>query len=394
MIAPLTFKTLLLTHLLQKNGLGDVAKRLTHDEVLGKLNGATLRDTLIRENSGLKETLWEQWNFLPTWQTCAERLPAEAPPPLVGLDIDSYLAAKFPPRELLLKMAGGDTRLLTSQSLNQLFAWRGTGKSMLAQEIALTLAAKGKFLAWEAPRPVRVLYVEGEMPDEQVQERFHQLKGKRKIAPGFLRVFTMGQQADGIPSIATAAGQRALEDALGDAEVLILDSISTLAWISTNDEENWIELLHWLNRLRNRKKLCIIFLHHAGKSGAQRGHSRCEDMLDLSLKLERDAADETEHCKFRLTYDKVRGARAGIRNLDVEYCAGEWTFKTVEAERLMILREYLDDNQGASARKILKDLGTELGVTSHPPILKLMKKVAADRKAGVKYDQPSLGKQL
>jgi RecA-family ATPase len=248
---------------------------------------------------------------------------------------------------------------------------------MLAAATALTLATGGKFLAWEAPAPSRVLYVEGEMPDEQVQERFRQLQKYQKVEPGFLRVLTVGQQVNGIPALSTASGQRWLEDALGDVEALILDSISTLAWIATNDEENWLETLHWLNRLCNTKKLCIEFLHHAGKSGMQRGHSRAEDMLDLSVKLERDPEDEDEWCKFRLTYDKVRGDRTGVRNLDVEYRNGKWTHRTVDVERLKILQKYLAENPKASSHKILKAIGEELGVKTHRTILKLMKKLSA-----------------
>jgi hypothetical protein len=296
------------------------------------------------------------------------------PPPLVVMDINDYMVAQFPPRKVLLRLADGYTRILTAQSINQIFAWRGTGKSMLAEQLSVSIAAGEKFLVWEPPAPARVLYVEGEMPDDQGQERFRQLIAKKKIAPGFLRIITMGLQPDGITPLTSAVGQRALEDALGDTEVLILDSLSTLAWIATNDEDNWLEFLFWLNKLRHGKKLCIIFLHHAGKSGMQRGHSRSEDMLDLSLKLERDKDDETEWCKFRMTYDKVRGERTGVRNLDVEYCNGLWGFQTVEADRLAILEKYMETHPKAAARTIARDIGKELGITSHTAVLTLLDK--------------------
>jgi RecA-family ATPase len=211
------------------------------------------------------------------------------------------------------------------------------------------------------------------MPDEQIQLRIRSLMGKRSIAPGFFRLITVGlQQEKGIPSIATVSGQQVLEAALGDTEVLILDSISTLAWIATNDEENWIEFLAWLNQLRIQNRLCIVILHHAGKSGMQRGHSRSEDMLDLSLKLARDPDDETEWCKFQMTYDRVRGDRAGIHNLDVEFHEGLWRYTTLKADRLAILRKFKEENpKVVSIRKITRAIGAELGVKSDKTVRKL-----------------------
>jgi RecA-family ATPase len=165
--------------------------------------------------------------------------------------------------------------------------------------------------------------------------------------------------------------------------VLILDSISSLAWMSTNDEENWLLFLTWLNRLRIQKKPCIIFLHHAGKSGLQRGHSRSEDLLDISLRLSRDPEDETEWCKFQMTYDKVRGDRTGVRNLDVEYRDGQWTYQTLRADRLAILRKFRAENpKVVSIRAIHRAVGEELGIRSKNTLKKLWAELDAEKGSG------------
>ncbi len=300
---------------------------------------------------------------------------------LVVMDLEQFLETEFPPRETFLKLAGNDTPILTAQSLSQIFAWRGTGKTLLGGALAVALASGTELLAWKASRAVRVLYIDGEMPGEQMQSRFKDIKRDLVIKPGFLRLVTVGQQPNGIPSLATAEGQKALEEALGETEVLILDSISTLAWMGTNDEDNWLLFLGWLNRLRNQKKLCVVFLHHAGKSGMQRGHSRSEDLLDLSLKLYRDPEDEAEWCKFKLIYDKIRGDRTGVRNIEAEFRFGKWTWKTVEADQLAILKKYREENPTVtSLRKITKDIGEQLGVKSYHTVGKLIVMLDAQQK--------------
>ena len=120
---------------------------------------------------------------------------------------------------------------------------------------------------------MKCLYVEGELPDRQVQDRV-KLLVPTDTHSGFFRIVTRDAQPNGIRSISTPEGRKAIEDALGDAEVLLLDSISTLANMGTNDEDNWLELNEWFRDLRSKYKLCLVFLHHAGKGGLQRGHSR------------------------------------------------------------------------------------------------------------------------
>ena len=52
-----------------------------------------------------------------------------------------------------------------------IYAAPGVGKSMFALSLALAVAGGGKYLDWEAPRPYRVLFVDGEMPMDTIKER-------------------------------------------------------------------------------------------------------------------------------------------------------------------------------------------------------------------------------
>ena len=70
-------------------------------------------------------------------------------------------------------------------------------------------------------------------------------------------------------------------------EVVIFDNLSSLSGgIDENDNSALDALLRWLVGIRH-KGLAVVLVHHAGKSGEQRGASRREDLLDTSIKLSR-----------------------------------------------------------------------------------------------------------
>ena len=61
--------------------------------------------------------------------------------------------------------------ILSSKSLALLYGPRGLGKTFAALGIAWAAAAGASFLGWRAPRPHRVVYVDGEMAADDLRER-------------------------------------------------------------------------------------------------------------------------------------------------------------------------------------------------------------------------------
>ena len=66
---------------------------------------------------------------------------------------------------------------------------------------------------------------------------------------------------------------------------MILDNLSALCVSGKENEgESWLPVQRWALRLRQRG-ISVLFVHHAGKGGAQRGTSRREDLLDVVINL-------------------------------------------------------------------------------------------------------------
>ena len=76
-----------------------------------------------------------------------------------------------------------------------LSAFRGVGKTQVAIGIAHAVATGGAFLHWNAPLPRHVLYVDGEMPGADLQER---LRMFCPVTSGRLRILPMDEQELGV----------------------------------------------------------------------------------------------------------------------------------------------------------------------------------------------------
>jgi putative DNA primase/helicase len=236
--------------------------------------------------------------------------------PPSGVNLDSrlrvvsvldLLAMEIKPRELLL------APFLPSQGLVMLYSKRGVGKTYIALGISIAVASGTRFLSWNAPKPRKVLYVDGEMPGASLKERLSSMvRGFAGFAAmpdsQHLRIITPDLQERGLPDLASVEGQNAIEAELGGANLLVLDNLSALARSGKENEgEGWLPIQEWALSLR-RKGVSVLFVHHAGKSGSQRGTSRREDLLDsvLTLRHPSDYSPE-EGLRCEIHFEKTRG---------------------------------------------------------------------------------------
>lgn len=99
-----------------------------------------------------------------------------------------------------------------------------------------------------------------------------------------------------------------LEPYLNGMDLIIVDNISTLCRSSKeNEADSWLPVQEWALKLRASGK-SILFIHHAGKGGHQRGTSKREDILDTVIVLKRpDDYQPKDGAVFQITFEKSRG---------------------------------------------------------------------------------------
>ena len=205
-------------------------------------------------------------------------------PALVIHTMSDFLSMTLPERDYLLHP------VIPSQGIVIIFAPRGIGKTFAALSAALAVAGGLYVYNWRASRANRVLYVDGEMPAITMQERLSALAcgmAAPEHAMQNFSILTPDMQPRPMPDLSTTAGQNALEPFLTGVKLLVLDNLSTLCRTGKeNESQSWQSMQSWLLDLR-RRGMAVLLVHHAGKSGDQRGTSAREDIMDTVISLKR-----------------------------------------------------------------------------------------------------------
>jgi putative DNA primase/helicase len=219
------------------------------------------------------------------------------------VSIYDFLTKEFPPRENLL------TPWLPMQGLALVFAARGIGKTFFALNVAYAVACGGEYLGWKTEKPHGVLFIDGEMPASVLQDRLARIAETNELEPvAPLKIITPDLQESGMVDLTDSEDQEALLPYLDGVDLIIADNLSTLCRTGKeNEAESWLPIQGWALRQRAAER-SVLFIHHAGKSGAQRGTSRREDILDTVINLRRPANyDPSQGCVFELHFEKNRG---------------------------------------------------------------------------------------
>lgn len=285
--------------------------------------------------------------------------PAAAPQPrLRPLSVAQFLTLEIPGREMMLGP------WLPEKGLAMIHSPRGVGKTHFATTAGYAVASAGAFLGFQAPRPRRVVYLDGEMPANAMQLRLAALVAGFKTEPpdpSFFRILSADLIEGGLPDLATDEGQAEIDAAIGDAELIIVDNISTLVRSGKeNEAEGWLPVQGWALAHR-RAGRSILFIHHAGKGGLQRGTSRREDVLDsvVALRRPKDYRSE-EGARFELVFEKARGFfGADAREFEAKYeernGAAVWSRTEIADVELMQVVDVIRD--GMSIREAADELG-------------------------------------
>ena len=290
-----------------------------------------------------------------------ENVPA-AVPALVSLNMREFLSMSIPERGLLL------SPILPVQGIGIMYAPRGIGKTFAALSVAVAVASGGAVFNWRAPMPKKVLYVDGEMPAIAMQNRLAALVGGMAIPPlalENLNLITPDLQSRPIPDLSTVGGQAALEPYLKGVDMVVLDNIATLCRTGKeNESQSWQTMQAWLQELR-RRGITVLLIHHAGKSGDQRGTSAREDIMDTVISLRRPREySMAEGARFEVHLTKARAvlgddAKPFEANLVAEGNALHWQIKVLEDVELEILKRLLND--GYSIRDCAEEMGKSKG---------------------------------
>ena len=252
---------------------------------------------------------------------------------------------------------------LPKAGLAMIYAASGVGKTFFSLNVAYAMAGGGDFLKFNCPKPVRVLYIDGEMTYKVMQPRIEMIakaQGKLDDDSNFLLICCDDFPNGAMPKLSTLEGQTMFNIMIHDykVDVVIVDNISTCTSLVENNAEEWNIMQDWQISLKGRG-VGMILIHHTGKDKkSQRGTEKRKDIQDTCILLEEVTNGEKSMAsQFKITFDKSRGffgeeSESFEASLDKD---GAWHMKTQEQSTYDKVIEF--SNLGMSQSEIAIEIG-------------------------------------
>jgi len=285
-----------------------------------------------------------------------------------------FRVIEIPTRRVFLKP------WLRENGIILIVGWRGIGKTWFALSVLNAVSQGKQFGPWECEAPMPCLFLDGEMPADDIHERIDVLDlHSDREAPLYIYSDHYANQF-GISKahLANESWRTKMKSILlaRGIKLFAIDNLASLAsGLDENSKKDWDPINQWLLELRF-VGITTIMLHHESKEGRQRGTSAREDNIDISISLKypHDYTPE-DGARFIAHFSKARIPTVDLQLIaDTEFKlvqneSGEnvWTWANVKGHRKREILKMLDEGLEYEAIK------QQLGLSSKGYITKIKK---------------------
>lgn len=293
------------------------------------------------------------------------------------LDNASDKALRLIPASEFVRMPIKPRRSLVGPWLREggsalIYAATGVGKTYFALGAAHAVATGQDFLGWKCPTQGHVIYVDGELEADDMQERLGAFESIFEPTNN-LGILSYETAGDGpFPDVGTVEGQAVINAMIRpDTKLIVLDSISTLNSGIENEAASWDMAQKWTRELRKRGVACL-WLHHAGKHGGRRGTSKKTDIVTTVIKLSRPEDYTADMgAVFTISFaDKARRmvgpeAKSFTARMTITDGKMEWTRQNLDQPSEADIARWTKMLEMEEAGKTQTEIGKEFGFSQN-----------------------------
>lgn len=238
----------------------------------------------------------DEGSYAPPGEPGAQTLPPA--PDRASLRLSAWLDRPIPERDFLQ----GNVLCTTSRWF--VIGETGIGKTLFGGAMGGACAKGDGFLNWQARRPSRVMYIDGELPVETFKERMELIGARSGRDIPFFGYNREDLGFDGVPPLNSDLGKAWLRREIEaiKPDLIIFDSIMCLLVGPMQDEGTWAPVKPLVCELSARK-IAQIWFNHANDLGKSFGDKTREWEMDTVAKLSKVEGDETA---IRLEFLKAR----------------------------------------------------------------------------------------
>lgn len=135
-----------------------------------------------------------------------------------AVSIEDLIQMKIDPPEYFLEP------FLSKSSLGMIYASSGIGKTFFALNLAFALSSGGHFMKFRAPKPCKVLYLDGEMSIYSMKDRIEKIYSSSEVKPikDHFKLVNSFLQDSPLPNMWSVAEQKKLDELIDSADVIIV----------------------------------------------------------------------------------------------------------------------------------------------------------------------------
>ena len=226
---------------------------------------------------------------------------------------------------------------LTTTSRVLLSAKTGLGKTNLGLALSIHIAAGVDFLHWQAHRPARVLFVDGEMSRQLLKRRAQDAARRLGKTPDGLHLLSR-EDVDDFPALNTPAGKAYIEQLATKLEIDLatFDNVMSLTIGNQKDEDAWAATLPLVTSLTKRR-IGQIWIDHTGHDtqrayGSNTKQWRMDTVAHLT-EAKRADTDVSFSLEFQKARERTPETRADFENVSIALVNDEWIGSAATGKR-------------------------------------------------------------
>jgi len=226
--------------------------------------------------------------------------------------------------------------ILNTGDIDVLYAGPKVGKSRFAYELAICSALGIQFLKIKNYKKIKVLYIDGELPDYEIKKRCSDImKRQCKAHPDlsitdedikFIRYKDFKEILGDKMNLSLKEHQEQVEEIIKPYDLLIFDSLGCVTAKRDTDsyvahELDWRAFFYWLRDLKEKyQKTSLIIMHQikAGDlEGTQKIKNDCDNFFQLKTPVDKKTGAATH---FQFLYKECRSIPLDEqRNFEAQY---------------------------------------------------------------------------